>query len=93
MSKKGTSKAGTVKDFVTNAGQEMAVSLPILSMVGNDEVTIENFQSIVEYGQEVIRLRTKLGQIMIEGKNLIAKSMNQEEIVINGDIKSINFLK
>ncbi|OOB80026.1 MAG: hypothetical protein ATN33_07115 [Epulopiscium sp. Nele67-Bin001] len=84
-----------VKQFINSIeGVEEAVeNIPLVTILGTRSVSVENFLNIVEYGQETIRLKTKLGQIVIEGKGLFAKSMNQEEIVIKGKIENLSFIK
>ncbi len=75
-------------------GMEEAVeNVPLITILGTERVDIENFLNIVEYSQETIRLKTKLGQVVIQGSNLFAKSMNQDEIVISGKIDSVSFAK
>ncbi|OON99325.1 MAG: hypothetical protein ATN35_13285 [Epulopiscium sp. Nele67-Bin004] len=73
--------------------EEAIVQIPLITILGNESVNIENFLSIIEYGAECIRLKTKQGQIVVCGRNLIAKSMTQEEININGKIDSVEFAK
>ena len=71
--------------------KETVLDVPIISLVGDREIVIENFISIVEYGDEVIRLKTQCGEFTIEGKNLDARSMDSEHIQIKGKIQALSF--
>ena len=71
--------------------KETVLDVPIISLVGDREIVIENFISIVEYGDEVIRLKTQCGEFTIEGKNLEARSMDSEHIQIKGKIQALSF--
>lgn len=71
--------------------KETVLDVPIISLVGNREIVIENFISIIEYGESAIRLKTQCGEFAIEGKNLEARSMDSEHIQIKGQIQTLSF--
>lgn len=71
--------------------QETVLDIPIISFIGNREIAIENFISIVQYEEDIIRLNTTCGELAIEGKNLEAKSMDSEQIHIKGKIQSVSY--
>lgn len=71
--------------------KETVLDVPIISMIGNREIVIENFISIVQYEEEVIRLKTSCGELGILGKGLKAKSMDSEQIRIKGTIDCISY--
>ena len=50
--------------------KDMLLGLPLLTILGELELVIENYSSIIEYTESVIRIRTKTGQIHIQGLNL-----------------------
>ncbi len=93
--KEQKSKLSILKQLTKSIGgvEEAVVQLPLITIIGNESINIENFLTIIEYGAECIRLKTKQGQIIIIGKNLMARSMTQEEISINGKIESVEFAK
>ncbi|WP_010168526.1 YabP/YqfC family sporulation protein [Candidatus Epulonipiscium viviparus] len=82
----------TFKNFISSIDgvEESIIGLPLITIIGEDNLRVENFSSIIEYNQEIIRLKTKIGVISIIGKNLLAKSMTKEEIVIRGKISGVN---
>lgn len=71
--------------------QETILDIPIISFIGNREIAIENFISIVEYDEDIIRLKTTCGELAIVGKHLEAKSMDSEQIQIKGQIQSVGY--
>ncbi|MBR4114266.1 MAG: sporulation protein YqfC, partial [Anaerotignum sp.] len=35
--------------------KEIMLNLPLISLIGREEVTIENYKGILEYGEETVR--------------------------------------
>ena len=82
------------KEKVTNMlelPKEVILNFPVISMVGNEELHIENYKGILEYDTERIRIYTSNGIIRIEGRALSLKTMTMEEILIKGVIMKIEF--
>ncbi len=71
--------------------KETLLDIPIIKLEGNRDINVENFEGIAEYGESCIKLRTQCGLIAIEGKQLCAKSMNNEMIKIKGYIQRVTF--
>ncbi|MGL4344691.1 MAG: sporulation protein YqfC [Cellulosilyticaceae bacterium] len=71
--------------------KETVLDVPIIHMIGKKEISIENFDGIIEYGDKTIRLKTNDGILSIRGETLQAKSMTSEVIKIKGNIESISF--
>lgn len=59
--------------------------------VGNRELYIENFKSILEYSDSCIRLHIKQGRLCIEGKQLCICHYNQDDMKVCGYIQCIRF--
>lgn len=72
--------------------QEVVMDVPNITLVGNTEISVENFAGLLEYTQFRIRLNTKVGPLTIEGQDLEARSMTAEVITIRGQIKQILFI-
>lgn len=71
---------------------EVVSDLPIIMLTGNKEINIENFNNLLEYTQQRIRLNTKSGILIIDGCELEAKNMTAEKICIKGNILHIAFV-
>lgn len=59
-----------------------------MTIIGNESILIENYKGIVEYEEEVIRLSNK---ICIIGEKLSIEEITDDEIIITGKIKSVEF--
>ena len=64
-----------------------------LTILGFKKMLIENYKAIVEYQDFFIRISTHIGIININGFNLKLNEMTSEDIMILGDIDSIDFEK
>jgi sporulation protein YqfC len=73
--------------------KELVLDLPKLTIVGNGDMMIENYKGIMEYGSSRIRVNTGLGMIKITGEYLLLKEITSEDILITGDIHSLEFIK
>ncbi len=71
--------------------KDAVLGLPMVTVMGNCEVFVENFKSIVHYECDCIRLITKQGYISIEGGGLRIQYYNDEEIAIKGRISKIEY--
>ena len=72
--------------------KELILDLPKLTMVGNGDLMVENYKSIMEYGSARIRLNTGLGAVKITGAGLVIKEITSEDIIISGEIHSLEFV-
>ena len=94
MKKSGKSEASfkeKLSDFLDMPG-EIVADIPKITLVGNKEVTIENYNGIIEFGENVVRLNTKVGIIKIVGVNIDIKNITAEEIIVFGGIRSFEFV-
>ena len=69
--------------------KEVALDLPMVIATGRREVIIENFKNLLEFSETYIKLRTKEGEITLEGNNLIIRQFTTESLVVSGQISSI----
>lgn len=72
--------------------KEVVLNLPLLSLVGREELTIENYKGIIEYSDGRIRINTNVGIIKIEGRSLFLQHITAENIVITGKLEKFEFL-
>lgn len=70
---------------------DVVLGVPILKLIGQTELLIENHRGIIEYTDCNIRIQTKLNQIEIVGTNLKILYYTNEEIRIDGIIKEIEY--
>ena len=73
--------------------KEILLNLPLISLIGQEEVTIENYKGILEYSEESLRMGTSAGILLLEGQGLCLKQLSAECMVVTGRIEGLRFLK
>ncbi len=71
--------------------KEVGTDLPKLTMVGFEELLIENYKGIIEYEEFFIRISTHIGNININGFELNLNQMTEDDILVTGKIENIDF--
>ena len=59
-----------------------------VTIIGGEDVWIENYKGILEYSEDMIRLSNN---ISIYGQDLSVEEISSEDILIIGKIKNIEF--
>lgn len=77
---------------VLEVPKEVVIDLPLISMMGNEEITIENYKGVIEYSEEKIRINTAKGVVKVEGKSMVLKEITDDEIQILGNVVKIEFV-
>lgn len=57
--------------------------------MGNSEFILENYNGIIEYEVNKIRVSTATGIITIIGSDLTLSELNNDELLVSGLIKNI----
>ncbi len=92
--KKTAEEKPKLKDKVAEslgASKEVILDLPRLTMLGNRELTVENYKSISEYSESLISLDSNPFKLKIHGAELEIKSIAAELIYICGKISAVEF--
>lgn len=71
--------------------EEIMTDKPRITILGFDELVIENYKNILEYDEIFIKVNTYIGAINISGINLKLIQMNKDDIMVTGKISSIDF--
>lgn len=71
--------------------KEVVSNEPKITIVGFEELLIENYKSILEYEDFYIKINTYIGAININGFNLRLKEMTGDDIMVLGKIDSLDF--
>lgn len=78
---------------VSGAPKDVVLGIPLITVIGNNEVCVENYRGILEYNEKLIRIHTKLGKIRVEGNDLQIECYSNDEMKIIGKIKRIEFVE
>lgn len=73
--------------------KEIVLHLPLISCIGQEEVTIENYKGVLEYNEETVRIGTAVGVLRLMGQELCIKQLSAECMVVTGCVEQIEFLK
>ena len=72
--------------------KEIMLNLPLVTLVGQEEVTIENYRGILEYSEETVRVGTAAGILQLRGKKLCLKQLSADCMVVTGRVEKLDFL-
>ena len=78
-------------DKMLELPKEVYSNIPKISIMGFDEMLIENFKGILEYEEFYIKISTYIGIININGYNLNLENMTSDDIKVTGQIESFEF--
>lgn len=73
--------------------KEILLNMPKLTMIGRGNLIIENYKGVIEYEDNKIRINTGIGIIKIKGERLSIKEITSEDIMVDGEIEIMEFLK
>lgn len=72
--------------------KEILLNLPLISLIGREEVTIENYKGILAYAEDTVRIGTAVGILCLKGQELSIRELTAECLVVTGRIEGLSFL-
>ena len=72
--------------------RDLVLDLPKLTVIGRNEILLENHRGIIEYSLNRLRINLSRGFLELEGEELEIKALMPEELHIVGVIHSIRYL-
>lgn len=78
-------------DRLLEIPKEISSDEPKLTVMGFNELLIENYKKILEYQDFYIRISTYIGIININGYELNLNEMRTDDILVTGKIEGIDF--
>jgi sporulation protein YqfC len=79
--------------FVADLADEPIPGLPLIEIIDNCRVLIENHKGVSEYGTNRIRIKVKWGCICICGENLVLARMDRGLLIVSGIIDSVQLCR
>lgn len=73
--------------------KEISTNEPKITIAGFKTMLIENYKAILDYQDIYIRIKTYIGIVNINGFNLKLSEMTSDDIMISGDIETVDFEK
>lgn len=72
--------------------KDLVLDLPKVTVIGRNELYLENHKGIIEYNLNRLRVSLSRGFLEIQGENLEIKALMPDEMSIYGEIRTIKFL-
>ncbi len=91
MKEKRRRQKQTRLERVLEIPKEISSSEPKITIIGFNEMLIENYKGILEYQEFYIRISTHIGILNINGFNLNLTEMTSDDILITGKIETVDF--
>lgn len=73
--------------------KEIILDVVLVNLIGDRELTIENYKSIMEYSDTNIVIKAKPYNVKVVGTGLEIRNINRELLYITGRIYEFNFLR
>lgn len=67
---------------------ELLNNYPRITVLGKDSIFIENYKAITEYEENLIRISNN---VSIYGKKLNVEEITADDMLISGEVKTIEF--
>ncbi len=78
-------------DKILEMPEEVYSNTPKLTIIGFNELILENYKGILEYEDLFASISTHIGIVNINGMNLNLEKMTNDDIKITGKIDNIEF--
>lgn len=85
---KNITKVADVLDLPLDA----LCNIPKIEIIGNSEVSVENFRGIIDYNENSFKINTQSGIIKIDGSDLVISSITDEGVRVRGTIIRLEFI-
>lgn len=72
-----------------NIPEDIADGIPIVTIMGKNEVYVENYKGIIEYETDYIKIQTKCSRIIFQGKNLQIQYYTNVDMKITGELETV----
>lgn len=77
-------------NHVLEVPREIYENNPKITIIGFDEMLIENYKGILEYEEFYIKVKTSIGNININGFSLNLLQVTEDDILVKGKIESFD---
>ena len=74
-----------------NLPKDLMLGAAIITITGKHEAYVENYMSLIEYTQELIRLQTRDCRVEIHGSCLFIAYFTTAEMKISGQIREVKY--
>lgn len=68
---------------------EVTTNIPKITITKFDQIMIENYMGIIEYEEYLVKINTSIGIIIMEGNKMNLNQINENDILISGEISKL----
>ena len=72
--------------------EDIAQDIPLLTMIGNITLQIENHRGVLHFSEERLLLALTRGKVEITGSNLSIRTIMAEEVLVEGIIRGLEYI-
>jgi len=72
--------------------QDATMDVPRVILIGGSHLLVENHRAIVEFSGTKVRLSLTKGELVVEGDQLVVKTILPDEISIEGKIALVRYI-
>ncbi|ACD52222.1 sporulation protein YqfC [Clostridium botulinum] len=84
---RGREKVFNKLDFPT----DVVLDLPKIIVVGNKEITIENHKGIMAFDNNMIKINSRIGAVIVEGEKFEILFIGDNTITISGIFRGVSY--
>ncbi|MBP2653858.1 MAG: sporulation protein YqfC [Firmicutes bacterium] len=71
--------------------EDIVLDLPRITMLGNQQLLVENHKGIIEYAPFLVRIKLNQGELVINGEELTLGNLAAEQILVEGTVAQIKY--
>lgn len=90
MKNKKNSKISNRVNRLLELPREISSEEPKITIIGFNEMLIENYKGVLEYEEFYIKIKTTIGILNINGYNLCLEQVTEDDISVKGKVESID---
>lgn len=64
-----------------------------VNIIDNTYILVEGKTKVADYFDNYIKIKTKKYSLVVDGKNLSIKEISDTDLIINGEISNISYIK
>lgn len=92
----GNAKQQSLKEKLNNLLElpdEIILDMPRIIIMGKSRLSIENHKGMLEFEENLLKLNTGAGILVIKGQRLLIREITSESLYMEGLLQSIEFLR
>lgn len=89
----GRERVGRTLAGLMEIPRDLVLEVPRITMVGREELYLENHKGIIEYGQHKLKINLNRGYLELYGEDLRIAALRADDMVITGRVSGLQFVE